>query len=172
MNDFIIKLGALTNGINSFSFEVKDQFFEAFTLSDVEHADIIATALLDKDGDKLALKLKIDGVINNQFCDICTEELSINITTETDVILKVTDEELISTDEIFYIKKSENTLNLKQLIFEVIILSLPKKRQHPLDKDGKSTCNKEMVDLVNKYIETEEKSSDPRWDALKDLKIK
>ena len=48
MNDFIIKLGALTNGINSFSFDIKDQFFEAFTLSDVEHADIIATALLDK----------------------------------------------------------------------------------------------------------------------------
>ena len=48
MNDFIIKLGALTNGINSFSFDIKDQFFEAFTLSDVAHADIIATALLDK----------------------------------------------------------------------------------------------------------------------------
>ena len=136
MNDFIIKLGALTSGINSFSFDIKDQFFEAFTLSDVEHADIIATALLDKDGDKLGLKLRIDGKINNQLCDICTEELSIDITAETDVVLKITDEDLHSTDEIFYIKKSENSLNLKQLIFEIIILNLPNKRQHPFDEVG------------------------------------
>jgi hypothetical protein len=29
-----------------------------------------------------------------------------------------------------------------------------------------------MVDLVNKYKEVEKKSSDARWDALKDIKIK
>ena len=29
-----------------------------------------------------------------------------------------------------------------------------------------------MVDLVNKYTEEKEKTSDPRWDVLKDLKIK
>ena len=54
----------------------------------------------------------------------------------------------------------------------MIILNLPNRRQHPLDENGESTCNKEMVDLVNKYTEVKEKSSDPRWDALKDLKIK
>ena len=172
MNDFTIKLGSLTNGINSFSFDIKDKFFEAFTLSDVEHADIIATALLDKDGDKIGLKLTIDGKINNQLCDICTEEISIDITAEADVVLKITDEDLHSTDEIFYIKKSENSLNLKQLIFEIIILNLPNKRQHSFDEEGNSTCNQKMVDLVKKYTEAEEKSSDPRWDALKDLKIK
>ena len=172
MNDFTIKLGALTNGVNSFSFDIKDQFFEAFTLSDVEHTDIIATALLDKNGDKLGLKLIIDGKINNQLCDICTEELSIDITAETDVVLEITDEYLDSTDEIFYIKKSENSLNLKQLIFEIIILNVPKKRQHPFNKEGNSTCNEEMIDLVNKYTKAEEKSSDPRWDALKNIKIK
>jgi uncharacterized metal-binding protein YceD (DUF177 family) len=172
MNNFILKLGALTNGINSFTFDIKDQFFEAFTLSDVKHADIIATALLDKDSDKIGLNLRVDGKINNQLCDICTEELSIDITADTDVVLKITDEDLHSTDEIFYIKKSENSLNLKQLIFEIIILNLPNKRQHPFDENGNSICNEEMVDLVNKYKEVEKKSSDARWDALKDIKIK
>jgi uncharacterized metal-binding protein YceD (DUF177 family) len=172
MNDFTIKLGVITNGENSFSFDIKDQFFEAFTMSDVECAEIKATALLDKDGDKLKLHLTIEGLVNNLLCDICTDEISVNINAETDVIIKVTDEDLTSTDEIFYIKKSENQIDLKQLIFEMIILNLPNRRQHPLDENGESTCNKEMVDLVNKYIEVKEKSSDPRWDALKDLKIK
>ena len=172
MNEYEIKLGGIINGNNSFSFEIKDQFFEAFTLSDVEYAEIIATALLDKDGNKLALTLQIDGKINKLLCDICAEEISVSIKAEINVIIKTTDENLTSTDEIFYIKNSENSIDLKQLIFELIILNLPKKRQHPLTEQGELICNEEMVDLIEKYTVKEEKSSDPRWDALKDLKIK
>ena len=172
MNDFKIKLGAINGGENCFSFEIKDQFFEAFTLSDVEHADVTAIALLDKDGNKLALTLTINGKINKLLCDICTDEISVDITGKTKVIIETTDEDLVSTDEIFYVKKSENAIDLKQLIFELIILNLPRRRQHAFNEDGSSNCNKEMVDLVNKYTATEEKSSDPRWDALKELKTK
>ena len=172
MNAYKIKLGSITTGKNSFSFEIKDQFFEAFTLSDVEHAEIIATALLDKDGEKLALTLTIDGKINKLLCDICTEEISINITAEINVLIKITDEDLMSTDQILYIKNSDNSIDLKQLIFELIILNLPKKRQHSLNKQGEIMCNQEMVDLIKRYTIKQEKSSDPRWDALKGLKLK
>lgn len=172
MNDYKIKLGGVTNGKNSFSFEIKDQFFEAFTLSDVEYAEIIANATLDKDGEKLALTLTIDGKINKLLCDICTEEISINITAGTNLIIKITDEDLVSNDEIIYVKTSENAIDLKQLIFEIIILNLPKKRQHASNEDGSSNCSKEMIDLVNRYTVKEEKSSDSRWDALKKIKIK
>ena len=172
MNDFKIKLGAINGGKNCFSFEIKDQFFEEFTLSDVEHAKIIATALLNKEGDRLALTLNIDGEINKLPCDICTDEISVDITAETKVIIKTTDEDLVSTDEIFYVKTSENVIDLKQLIFELIILNLPKKRQHDINEDGSRKCNKEMITLLDKYRVVDEKSSDPRWDALKKLKIK
>ena len=172
MNDFKIKLGGINGGENCFSFEIKDQFFEEFTLSDVEYANITANALLDKEGDELALTLTIDGEINKLLCDICTDEISVNISAKTTIIIKTTDENLVSTDEIFYVKTSENSIDLKQLIFELIILNLPKKRQHAFNKDGSSNCNEDMIELVNKYTVAEEKSSDPRWDALKKLKTK
>lgn len=172
MDEYKIKLGDLTNGKNSFSFEIKDPFFDAFTLSDVKHAEIIATALLKKDDTKLELTLQINGTINKLPCDICTEEISISIKAVVNVIITKTDEGLISTDEILYIKNSDNSIDLKQLIFELIILNLPKKRQHPLNNKGEVTCDKKMVSLIEKYTVKQEKSSDPRWDALKDLKIK
>ena len=172
MHDFTIKLGAITNGKNSFSFEIKDQFFESFTFSDIEHANISAIVTLIKDGENISLNLIIKGEINQLACDICTDELSVKISGETNVMIKKTDANLASTDEIFYIKKSENKLDLSHLIFELIVLTAPKKRQHALDKQGNSTCNKEMVDLVNKYRQVKGKSSDPRWDALKKIKIK
>ena len=172
MKDYKITLGGITNGKHSFSFEIKDQFFEAFTLSDVKHAEIIATAVLDKDGGKLILTLILDGKINKLLCDICAEEISVNIVSETNVIIKKTDKNLTSTDDIFYIKDSENSIDLQQLIFELIIVSLPKKQQHPLNGKGEVTCNKEMINLIEKYTVKQEKSSDPRWDALKNFKIK
>ena len=170
MNDFTVKLGSITNGKNSFSFEIKDKFFETFTFSDVENANITAVATLNNHGENIALNLIIDGQINQLICDICTDELSVKISAEADIIIKKTDENLASTDDIFYIKKSENKLDLKQLIFELIVLNCPRKKQHPLNELGHSTCNKEMIDLVNKYTQVKEKASDVRWDALKSLK--
>ena len=63
-------------------------------------------------------------------------------------------------------------MTIEHLLFELITLSLPNKRQHPENKDGTTNCNTEMINLIDKYNHIEEKSSDPRWDALKDLKIK
>ena len=78
---------------------------------------------------------------------------------------------MFSKDEIIYVKKNENIIELKHLIFELIVLNIPKKRQHDLDKNQQSTCNKKMIALVEKYTKTNKKSSDPRWDELKKLKI-
>jgi uncharacterized protein len=172
MNDYKIKLSGIQHGQNSFLFEIKDQFFESFILSEVKYTEIIATALIDKDNDKLTLSLKVEGKINKLLCDICTEEISVNIFAGTNVIIKTTNKNLTSTDEIFYIRSDENAIDLEQLIFELIILNLPKKRQHPLNDKGEITCDKEMLKLIEKYTVKQEKSSDPRWDALKDLTIK
>ncbi len=169
MNDFIVKLNSITNK-KSFTFEIKDAFFESFTYSDIEHVDVCAIAKFKKDGENIYLKLTIDGDINHLACDICTEELSVKIFGETNIIIKKTNEHKISTDEILYIANDKNYLDLKQLIYELIVLNAPKKRAHPLDKNGNNTCNKEMLDLITKYTQKANMSSDPRWDALKKLK--
>ena len=172
MNDFTVKLGQITTGKNSFCFEVKDQFFEAFNFSDFEHANITAIATLTKHGENISLNLSVKGQINKLACDICTDDLSVRISGEADIINKKNEEDLLSTDEIFYMKKTDHQLDLRHLIFELIVVNVPKKRQHALDKQGNSTCNKEMVDLVNKYTQIKEKASDDRWDALKKIELK
>ena len=170
MNDFIVKLGSITNK-NCLSFKIKDEFFEAFTYSDIEHAEISAVATLEKNGENISLNLKIEGKKNQLPCDICTDELSVIISGEANVIIKKTNEYIASNDEVFYVRNDKNYLDLKHLIFELIVVNTPAKRQHPLDKKGNYTCNQEMIDLVNKYTKIKEKASDPRWDALKKIKI-
>ncbi len=172
MDDFTVKLGGLNTGNNTFSFEIKDSFFEAYNFSDLKYGNIDAFAKIKKTGENMSLNLVINGKINQLACDICTDKLSVNISGETDIIVKKSNEELVSTDEILYIKHNENKLNLKHLIFELIVLNFPKKIQHASDKNGNSTCNKEMIDLLAKYSQVQKRASDTRWDALKKIKIK
>mgnify|MGYP001202905847 FL=1 len=171
MNKFSVQLDTIKDdtGKKSFSFDINDSFFEAYAFSDIEHVDITAYAELKNDGENILLNLMIDGKINKLLCDICAEELSISITGETNIIIKKTNEKLVSTDEIVYLKRNENKLNLQHLIFELIVVNTPTKRQHALDKEGNRTCNKKMINLLNQYTTVKEKSPDPRWNILKNL---
>ena len=52
----------------------------------------------------------------------------------------------------------------------MIVLAFPTKRQHQLNAINDEECNKEMVNLINKYSVKENNNIDPRWEALKKLK--
>jgi len=172
MNEYIITIGGIKEGVHSFTFEIKDSFFKAFSQSEIRSANIIAAVLLEKENSKLALSIRLNGKVNRLLCDICAEEISIDISSITKMMIKETSENLESTDEVIYINSNENELSIEHLLFELITLSLPNRREHPANDDGTTNCNTEMINLIDKYNHIEEKSSDPRWDALKDLKIK
>jgi uncharacterized metal-binding protein YceD (DUF177 family) len=131
MNKYEIKLGGITNGKNIFLFEIRDSFFESFDLSDVKYAEINVTAVIEKDVSNLILDLHLEGKINKLLCDICIEDISIEIKAETSIVIKNTNDNIRSTDEIHYYKKGDNVIDLKHLIFELIILNIPKKNTTP-----------------------------------------
>ncbi|MDC0204308.1 DUF177 domain-containing protein [Flavobacteriales bacterium] len=172
MNEYRIIVGGIEEGIHSFTFDIKDSFFKAFSQSEVRHANIIVIVLLKKENNKLELSIQLNGKVNHLLCDICAEDISVDISSITKIMIKETSENLQSTDEIIYINSNENELSIEHLLFELITLSLPNRRQHPTNEDGTTNCNIEMISLIDKYNNIEEKLSDPRWDALKKLKIK
>lgn len=170
MDDFIIKLGSVSSNKSSFFFKIKDTFFEDFVFFEFKNVDINVNVTLFNDLNKISLKLLLEGKINDVPCDLCNQHLSIDINCSTKLIIKKTQRNLSSTEEIIYLQKNENSINLKQIIFELIVVNIPAKREHPVDKNGNSTCDKGMIELLNKYMPGKSKLSDPRWDALKNLK--
>jgi uncharacterized metal-binding protein YceD (DUF177 family) len=79
----------------------------------------------------------------------------------------------ISEDDpdVLSLSSDEHELDLMQHFYEFIHLALPIKRVHPDDKNGRSTCNPEMLKKLNELLveDEEEKHNDPRWDDLKKL---
>jgi len=60
--------------------------------------------------------------------------------------------------------------DLSQFFYEYIHLALPIKRVHPDDKEGRSTCDPEMIKKLQEHVIEDKNSTDPRWDGLKKLK--
>ena len=108
MDDYKVRIGGVVDGSYPYVFEIKDYFFAAFRSSEVIHAEILAVALLKKKENKLTLMLKLKGQIHHFLCDICAEDISLDISTKVELIIKETDEELESTSDIIYVKTNEN----------------------------------------------------------------
>lgn len=170
MTDYIIKIHGINNGEHLHLFNIKNEFFEKFNNSEIKNANINAKVVLNKTDNKLSLFIKISGKVNDLLCDFCAEKISVNISLETSIIIVENDEKLSSTDEIIYVKPNEREITINHLLFELIILSLPNKRQHALNEDGSTNCNEEMLKLIKAYSK-KKKTSDSRWNILKDLKI-
>ena len=61
-------------------------------------------------------------------------------------------------------------INISQQLYEMIVLSLPLKVVHPGINDG--TLNTKVLEKLKDFDinNTSPRSSDPRWDKLKELK--
>ena len=171
----MIQFVGLGAGKHEYTFRVADKFFEHLDYSEISQADVKVDLELLKQSSMMKLTFKIGGTVKVA-CDLCTGEFDLPISGEYRLIVKVGGSESgDEDDDIITIPANEHELDLAQYIYEYIILSLPIKRVHP-EKDGKSTCDPEMLEKVRKYMVSEEKGddddqTDPRWGGLKDIKL-
>lgn len=170
---YIIQFVGLSVGKHEYEFEIKDKFFEPRDYSEIKKGNIKVDLELLKQSTMMSLIFKISGTVKVD-CDLCTEEFDLPIAGEYKLIVKIggSDEDN-EDDDIITVAANEHELDLEQFIYEYIVLSLPIKREHPLDKKGNSTCNKEMLEKIKQYLidKDPEEETDPRWDGLKNIKL-
>ena len=164
---FVVPFVGLSTGSHSFKFEIDSSFFESFEYFENVTGKLSIVVDLLKESNMLIFNFEIKGKVN-LLCDRCLSSLSKNIEGLNKLIVKFGDSYMEVSDDVIVIPVSDNRINLKQHIFEFISLLIPFRNVHPNDKDGYSGCNSDIIDRINKYSKQEE---DPRWDALKGLKI-
>ena len=172
---YSIEFKGLKEGLHDYEFEVDNKFFEHFNKSLVEVGAVKAVVQLEKRSSFLKLNLLLNGWIELT-CDNCLELYHQNIEMETEQFVKFGEEtEFDEGDNVIWVLPEEHAINLAQVIYEYIILSIPLRQVHP-DETGENSCNPEMIKKLNEYThheaENEDKDDeiDPRWAALKNLK--
>ncbi|MHA4894283.1 YceD family protein [Pedobacter sp. PWIIR3] len=174
LKQFSIPFTGLKIGKHQFDFDIDNSFFEAYEYSLVKKGQLKATVELDKQETMLILQFQIDGTIVLD-CDKCLAEFNSPISIRERQIVKFAEDELESDDlEIIMLNKKESEINIADLIYEFITVSVPYIKICEQNGGGQQ-CDQEMIArleslAVGSQEEEEKTDDDPRWAALKKLK--
>lgn len=167
MVEYIIPIKGLALGNHEYSYKIDSSFFNSFEYLEIENGILQLDLELVKESTLLNLMFRFKGWIDLQ-CDRCLDNYRMDIEKDFRLIVKYADKHEEISDEIITIPSKESNFDIHQLIYEYINLMLPIKKAHPDDEEGNLTCNPEMVKRLNEYSEP---TADPRWDALKNIKL-
>jgi len=168
---YSIPLAGLKEGRHTYDFEIGDDFFELFEESEISRGSLRADVTLDKRTNLIELGIVIGGKVEVT-CDRCLGVFMMPVSASNKLYIKLGEEWDDSDPDMIIIPSEEHLLDLSQYFFEYIHLALPIQRIHPDDKEGKSTCDPEMLNKLGEHLtgDIENDSADPRWDKLKKLK--
>jgi len=168
---YAVRISGLGDGDHDFLFELDQKFFVLFEHPDIENGKVEARVIFEKKAGVIALHFSLEGEVE-VICDRCLVPFMIPIETTQSMYVKLGDTSGEIEDDVLVIGRDEHEIEVGQYLYEFIILALPYQRIHPEDKDGKSTCNPEMLKKLEAHRAMEidqSEMTDPRWDALKGI---
>lgn len=162
-----IAFKGLSQGKHFFDYEVEDKFFSEFKGGIVDSGKVNVRITLEKQSSLMILGFEVEGSVYVQ-CDRCLEMYDQPIKSKERIFVKFGEKEFNAGDDVIWVSVNDYQLNVAQLIYEFVCLAVPIKKVHPDDENGKTTCEPEMIEKLDKYIVREEESN-PIWNDLKKL---
>ena len=189
---FNLPLRGMSGGVHKYEYELGREFFENMESSDIRTGDVKVSLTVRYENDTYYLAFKVAGTIVIP-CDRCLDDMEHSLDTEYSVKVKYGQEYSEDNDELIVIPESEANFNVANLIYDTVALTIPLKHVHPA-----GMCNKEMAAQLKLHSsslrdeddeygyydeedeeeetsgseeENEEKETDPRWAALKNIKL-
>ncbi len=154
----------LAEGEHKYEFKESEVYLELVDLRTKDGFNVNVT--LNKSDMQIHAIVEVSAVLIFP-CDRCTDDFEFNLNTEFDVVIKYSknDVELNSTDNdnIFFISPETNNIDLKNVVRENILVSIPM-RHVPEENDGVcSYCKKEINEILKIEIKQE---LNPVWNKL------
>lgn len=165
MKDFRVHIAGLSEKVHSFTFGIGEEFFAHYGKELVPSGNLKATVELDKRETMLIATFRIEGSLQ-LVCDRTLEPFEHPVVVDRKVHFKFGAEFREIDDEVIFIRKEAETLDLGQFFYEFIALSVPMKRLHPRLQEA----SPDAEGLVYSSSTDSGPIADPRWDALKKIK--
>lgn len=172
LKEFVIQFVGLKLGTHHFDYDVDNKFFEHFGFNDFNASNIKVDVSLEKKSTLLEFDFDVTGTVNVN-CDLTNEPFNQSIQGNYHLVVKFGQEFNDEDDEVLILPHGEYEINIAQYIYELIVLSVPRKLIHPGVKNGtlKSDILEKLEELSPKQSEDKNDTdeTDPRWDSLKKL---
>jgi len=167
-NEFLIPVSGLALGSHSYQFEINDDFFADKEYSEIQQGKVTVSLDVDRQETLLTLRFGIKGTVRVA-CDRCADEFDLPIEDERQFFIKLGTLNAEESDDVAVVDADAHDFDVSTLIYEYIILAIPMHRVHP-----EGQCNPDVIAMLTNeepLDETDEETIDPRWAALKDIKI-
>ncbi len=165
-HNYIIEHKKLSKGNHSLSYIIDENFFDLFSFSEINKGNIKLDVNLQINENIVVGDFSFSGIIKTT-CDVCLEKLNLKISDNVRLFFKITDRNLKNEEQIIYICEEDEFIDFSKPIYDYIILSIPIKKVHPLDENGKRTCNQEVLKRLEKHKKNNKINNIPGWDKLK-----
>ena len=124
--DFDIEFVGLKLGLHDFEYTIKNTFFQDIDFIDFNNINVLVKVKLVKKTTLLELNLDSKGHVEVN-CDISNEIFNQEINNSFDLVVKFGQEFNNDSEEILILPHNEHKINVEQLIYELIALSIPHK---------------------------------------------
>ncbi len=172
LNEFLIPFIGLKLGKHQFEYQVNNTFFADFGFDEFEDSSVKVNVVLEKKSTFMELTLKHKGSVNVP-CDLTGEFFDFPIKGKINVVVQFGEQFNNDNEELLILPHGEHQIDIKQYIYEMIVLSVPLKKVHPGIKAGtlKTPALDKLKELSvkDKNQGKQEEEIDPRWDKLKKL---
>lgn len=171
--DTKIQFSGLKSGRYTYDFVLGKLFFSSFENENLEDGEVKFSVVMEKGEHLLTFYFSFAGYVSS-ICDRCLQPLEIPVSGEETLFVKFSDTESSDDENIIVVPENEYQIDLSHVMYEYVATALPIRHVHPDDENGLSTCDSEMLNLLDKMQQKDddEKEIDPRWEKLKELKVK
>jgi uncharacterized protein len=173
LKEYIIAYKGLKNGQHFIDFDIPSSFFLHFETSRIKEGQFTVQLLLDKRDTIMVLDFTIEGQVS-ALCDRCTAPIQIDINGEDQLIIKLTEEKLESTEEVIYLDPKESLIDLTEVLYEMIHVQVPILAIRDCESEDYKYCDHDALDILeNLAIDEDENQDDknPLWKGLEDIEL-
>ncbi len=147
---------------HQYQFAPDRKFFEEFEFTEIHDCNLVVNVELEKQSTMIIIRTELQGTVQTT-CDHCGDNLSVEIATNQQLIVKFGDSTGNTDDDILVLGPSEHEVDLSQYIFEYAHLALPARHVHESEQD----CDQEALKRLAVYkVDT---TANTQWAELKNL---
>ncbi len=126
----IISIQHLKNQIYEYKYQVSKDFLANFPYSDMENVQLDTTIILEKSETLLRVKLHIEGNVT-LLCDRSLDEFEYPISLDENMLYQFSEKTEWVEDNLMLLGYDTVEIDLSQLIYELVQVSVPLKKLHP-----------------------------------------
>ena len=130
LSAFDIEIQILRPGAHNFSFDVGEEFFQAFEYGILERGNLKANLELRKAETLLEMLFNISGVVELT-CDRSLDTFDYPMNLDEKMVLKYGEEAGEIDEHMEVISWNTSTLNIARYLYEIITVAIPMKKLHP-----------------------------------------